>query len=139
MAKFDPVRGTLAREDAIERVARGCNPDWWVYMLNVGVEVFRSKPFAFTDDMERIRQNRQGPSTPENRAYGPLMRELKKMGVCEPTDQWAPSSQIINHRRFMRIWYSLIYAGPRISRPRRHTVMDPRQYDIWQDGEQHAE
>ena len=72
------------------------------------VTVARQKPTFFTDDIERVRQAKDGPSTHENRALGPLMKRAHKDLICEPTDQWVPSSQAGNHRRPMRVWRSLI-------------------------------
>jgi hypothetical protein len=127
---FDPVAGKHGRRDGMHRAARAADPAWWAFMLEAAREVARAKPFFFTDDLERLRVNREGPATPENRAIGPLMKEAQKLGICEPTDRWSPSSQKVNHGRYMRVWYSLIYVGPRISRPRRMHVIDPRQYDL---------
>lgn len=132
MAPFDPVAGESGKQDGMRRAARSADPEWWAFMLQVVREVARAKPFFFTDDLEQIRLNRGGPVTSENRAIGPLMKEVQKLGFCEPTDRWVPSSQKVNHGRYMRVWYSLIYQGPRIARPRRMTVIDPRQYDFLQ-------
>jgi hypothetical protein len=135
MSGFNPAAGEAGKVNGMDHAARACNPDWWAFMLAALAEVARKKPFLFTDDIEFIRQTRQGPRTHENRALGPLMREAQKLGICEPTDQWVPSSQGVNHRRFMRVWYSLIYQGPPVRKPRRRKISDPRQYDMWQ-GEQ---
>ena len=132
MAFDDPAGGTEAKKKGMERAARACNPEWWAFMLAAVVEIARAKPFFFTDDIERLRVQRQGPRTHENRAIGPLMMHAKKQGICEPTDQWAPSSQSVNHRRFMRVWYSHIYQGPKVRRPARRQINDPRQYDMLQ-------
>lgn len=133
---FDPAGGEAAKQDGMERAARACDPDWWAWMLERVTEVARAKPFLFTDDIELLRIQRGGPSTHENRALGPLMRHAQRLGICEPTDQWVPSSQQVNHRRFMRVWYSLIYQGPKVRKPRRKVINDPRQYAMWQ-GELH--
>jgi hypothetical protein len=130
MSPFDPVGGEAAKLDGMRRARRNADPEWWAYMLERVTEVARHKPFLFTDDIERLRMTRQGPSTHENRALGPLMREAQKNGVCEPTDYWVPSSQRVNHRRHMRVWFSLIYQGPKVRRPRRHRPPDPRQYAL---------
>lgn len=126
----DPVGGKIAKQIGMERALRAANPLWWQFMMEVARETARAKPFFFTDDLERIRQERQGPTTHENRAIGPLMIAAKNAGYCVPTDRWAESSQRVNHGRFMRVWYSLIYTGPKVKRPRSLKVIDPRQYDF---------
>ena len=103
-ATFDPAGGTAAKRTGMARAARACNPEWWAFMLAACAEVARRKPFFNTDDMERIRQDRQGPRTHENRALGPLMHAAQKLGICEPTDDWVEFAQHDNHRRPMRVW-----------------------------------
>ena len=91
------------------------------------VEVARKKPYFTIDDVERLRQHRRGPATHEHRAIGPLMLEAKRNQVCIPTEDHVESRQRVNHRRPMRVWYSLIYEGPKIRR-RRRKIIDPNQY-----------
>lgn len=126
---FDPAGGALDREDAIARVRRAANPEWWRWMYARVIEVARRKPVFTTDDIERLRQERDGPQTHENRALGPLMREASKQGVCATIPAWWPSSQRVNHRRPQQIWRSLIYEGPRL-RWRRPKPLDPNQYKL---------
>jgi hypothetical protein len=128
---FNPQAGTLAKQEGMQRAARSCNPIWWAWMLERVQEVARRKPYFNTDDIERLRQDRQGPRTHEKRAMGPLMKYAQKLGYCEPTDQWVSSSQDVNHRRPMTVWYSLIYAGEqKARRPRARRISDPRQYSL---------
>jgi hypothetical protein len=127
---FDPVAGEIDRDDSIARAWRAANPDWRAWMYERIVEVARKKPYFITDDMERLRTLRQGPSTHENRAIGPLMLQAQRDKICLPTDDWVQSAQRVNHRRWMRVWYSLVYEGPRFRRPRRRKIIDPRQFDI---------
>lgn len=131
---FDPIGGTIAKDEAIERVKRHADPQWWAWMLEGVKEVAQRKPVFNTDDIERLRQDRQGPRTHENRAIGPLMKTAQKLGYCIPTEDWVESSQKVNHRRPMRVWYSLIYKGPRtVRKPRTRVVHDPRQYNLLDD------
>lgn len=130
---FDPASGVWAKLDGMHRVASAANPEWWQFMAEATVEVARRKPFFFTDDIERLRLERNGPSTHENRAIGPLMKCIQRLGVCVPTDDWVESSQAVNHRRPMRVWRSLIYEGPKRNLPRlpKRMPIDPRQFDMW--------
>ncbi len=130
MTTFDPVGGSAAKQDGMDRAERHANPDWWLFMLAAARDVALRKEAYNTDDLERIRQDRQGPRTHENRAMGPLMREAQRLGYCVPTQDWTPSSQRGNHRRPMMTWYSLIYQGAPTRRPRRRKILDPRQLSL---------
>ena len=130
---FDAEGGAVDRDAAIAQADEVADPAWKAFMYAGIVEVARKKPFFITDDVERLRIVRQGPRTHENRALGPLMLQAARQGVCLPTDDWVQSAQRVNHRRWMRVWYSLVYEGPRVRRPRHRKLHDPRQYGIeWQ-------
>jgi hypothetical protein len=124
---FDPAGGASARDEAMARARRAANPEWVRWWSEATIEVARKKPYFTTDDIERLRSYRQGPRTHENRAIGPLMRDAMKNGVCLPTEDWVQSGQRVNHRRPMRVWFSLIYQGPK-HRYRRRRVIDPNQF-----------
>ncbi len=130
--RFDRDAARAGKNDGMDRAERAANPEWWRFMWAALIETAQRKPFLFTDDLEQIRLSRGGPETHENRAIGPLMREAVKQGVCEPTDHWVASSQRQNHGRFMRVWYSLLYQGPAVKRPKMRRPIDPRQPDLWQ-------
>ena len=130
MDGFAPAEGGGGKHEGMTRPAEHATPNGWAFMTGAGVEVARRKPRFTTDDLERIRQDRQGPRTHENRAMGPLMLDLCKRGVCVPTDDWFESQQRGNHKRPMRSWHSLIYQGPPIRRPTRRRIIDPRQLDM---------
>lgn len=123
--------GDAGKHDGMDRAKRAANPEWWRFMWAALIETAERKPFLFTDDIERIRLLRNGPLTHENRAIGPLMREAAKQRICTPTDHWVPSGQRQNHARSMRVWYSLLYKGRAVKRPRARRVIDPRQFDLW--------
>ena len=126
---FDPAAGRAGKADGMDRAQRHADPEWWRCMLECGREVALAKQIFDTDDLERVRLRRfHNAATHEHRALGPLMRELQKLGYCFPTQDWVESQQRQNHRRPMRVWFSLIYKGPAvIRRPRKRLVLDPRQ------------
>lgn len=127
---FDRGKGNEARRRGMRNAAQAADPVWWAYMLALVLEVAKRKPYLFTDDIERLRSERGGPTTHENRAIGPLMIAAKKNGWISPVDHWAQSSQVVNHRRHMRVWYSHLYTGPAVRKPRPRKVIDPRQFEM---------
>lgn len=125
----------MLKELGIKQARQAANPLWWSYMMALGKEICARKLYFTTDDLERLRQERGGPPTHENRAMGPLMLALKTTGICLPVlGDWSPSDQRVNHRRHMQVWQSLIYRGPQKPRPKRRNPIDPRQYDFTFDG-----
>lgn len=132
---FDPVAASAAKEEAMERAANHADPHWWQCMLECGYQVALAQPYFISDDLERMRLHRfHNASTHEHRATGPLMKELQKLGYCLPTQDWVESRQKVNHRRPMRVWFSLIYRGPLVvRRPRPRRLLDPRQLAMWQE------
>jgi hypothetical protein len=125
-----PLNSNWTHEAAAEgmaRAARGANPEWWRYMMELIIEVARRKPYLYTDDIERLRRERKGPETHEQRAMGPLMKWAKDAGIIARTHHLVPG------RWDKRVWFSLIYRGPdRPRRPRRLRIIDPRQYEMLQ-------
>lgn len=127
---FDPLVGAAGKTSGMARAARSCNPVWWQYMLELGQEIALRKPFLSADDLEFERYRRQGPTTHENRAMGPLMKYAARLGYWEPTQDFVESSQKVKHQRPMRVWHSLIYQGNSPIRYRRRKILDPRRYQL---------
>lgn len=48
------------------------------------------------------------PTTPDNRAMGPVMRRAKAAGMIEPTEAFRLTRQVKSHRAPRRVWRSLI-------------------------------
>jgi hypothetical protein len=96
----------------MDRALEAADEDWAAFMFRAVVNVAKRKEFFYGDDLERYRQQHNGPSTHENRALGPLMLQARRSLICEPTDRWVCSSQSINHRRPMRVWRSLVHVAP---------------------------
>jgi hypothetical protein len=119
------------KRDGMDRAERHADPHWWQCMLECGKAVAERKPFFITDDVVRLCSKlHPNASTHEQRALGPVLREMCRIGYCERTQDWIESSQAQCHRRPMRIWFSLIYRGPPVAKPRRHRVPDPRQFTM---------
>jgi len=109
MSGFNPQAGQAGKQLGMARAQRACNPVWWSFMAMCVTGVARRRELFTTDDLEWVRQTLNGPSTPEKRALGPLMKWAEGQDICEPTDMWLPSSQYACHRRPMRVWRSKIY------------------------------
>ena len=100
-----------AAEEGMNRVSGAANPEWWRYMTALLIEVARSKPYLYTDDLEALRRERKGPETHEQRAIGPLMKAAKKAGIIRRTPH------LISGRWDERVWASTLYQGARQSPP----------------------
>jgi hypothetical protein len=121
--------GSDGKREGMARAERSADPYWWSCMLESGREIALRKPYFFTDDVVGwCKEHHPNATTHEQRAIGPLMREMARREICEPTQDWVQSSQRQNHRRPMQVWWSLIYRGPGPrAKPRRHKPLDPRQ------------
>ena len=75
-------------------------------MFALVVEIARRQEYLFTDDVERLRRIRNGPTTHEQRALGPLMKAAEKAGIITKTDTLIPG------RWDKKVWLSLIYQQP---------------------------
>jgi hypothetical protein len=124
--------GDDGKQDGMGRAQRHADPYWWACMLESAKLAAERKPYLNADDVVRMcRERHPNVTTHENRANGPLMRTACQMGYFIPTDDWVVSGQRQNHKRPMMVWYSLIYKGVRVARPRRRpSVTDPRQYSM---------
>lgn len=120
--------GQHGKLQGMARVYRAANAQWKQCFLECGKEIAQHKPYFYTDDIVYLcRQRHPNASTHDYRAIGPLMRQMARLGYCEKTRQWFPSTQPQNHSRDMRVWWSLLYQGPRVRKPRRQRPLDPRQ------------
>jgi len=105
---FDAARARGERDVAMERVNANADADWKRFVTALVVEIAKKYSEFTTDDVERLRIARGGPSTPEGRAYGPIMLEAARRGVCRKTGRVRNSELVSNHGRPKQIWESLI-------------------------------
>ncbi len=73
-AVFNSIAARAARDTAMDRVDQAAAPAWKTFVAQLIVEVARTHTEFTTDDVERLRLQRHGPTTHERRALGPLMR-----------------------------------------------------------------
>jgi len=122
--------GEAEKRDGMARAWDNANPYWRLWTIEACKEVCERKPYLTTDEIEMLRLLRNGPITHEKRALGPVMKICEGLGYCVPLDRWWPSDEVTNHRRPKRVWYSLIYRGRKVRRPRARKIIDPRQYEL---------
>lgn len=103
--------GERRRDEGMGRANRAANPAWKACMYECIVVVARRKPFFTSDDVEARRVRIGGPTTHENRAFGPLMMQAQREGICLPTDRFENSRRAMEHARPLRVWQSLVYRG----------------------------
>lgn len=101
--------GERERDRGMGRAYRAANPAWKAFMYECIVVVARRKQYFTTDDVETRRVRIGGPTTHENRALGPLMRQAHRDGICYPTERFEPSRRAMEHARPLRVWQSLVF------------------------------
>lgn len=120
--------GDDGKREGMDRAERHADPHWWHCMLEAGKAVAEARPYFNADDLLAwMRVHHPNASTHELRATGPLMNAIGRLGYCVPTDDFVPSRQRLCHSTPRRVWFSLIYRGPQIRRPKRRRLLDPRQ------------
>ena len=121
--------GEEGKREGMDRAKRHADPHWWQCMIESTRAICRQQPYFNADDVVAMcRTNHPNASTHERRAVGPVIRDAARLGHCEPTDQWTPSTQPQCHKRPMRTWYSLTYSGAHpVPRPPRRKLLDPRK------------
>lgn len=113
------------------RAAQAADSHWWQCMLEAGKAVAERKPYFNADDLLAwMHRHHPNATTHELRATGPLMSAIGRLGYGVPTQDFVPSRQKACHATPRRVWYSLIYRGPRVPRPRKRKPHDPRQYEL---------
>ena len=126
--RIERLDALAAKEDGMARAEKHADPHWTRTMLILGVEVAKRKQRFIAPDIERLRREQHpNVTTHEPRAMGPLMMELHRLRVCDPTDEFKGSGHKSDHNNLSRIWVSKIYEGPyRVG----HRVIDPNQLDL---------
>lgn len=98
-----------ARDAAMAQVDQNASTAWKAFVYECIAIIARQKQIFTTDDVERLRKERGGPTTHEPRALGPLMMNARRNGLCKPTDKFMNSTQPVCHARPMRVWKSLMF------------------------------
>lgn len=96
--------GQLSLDQALATVADHADHRWTVAARRAVAHVAASgRPFT-TDDVWAELGADAGVSTHERRALGAVMRWAVKRGICEPTDDYRPSTRPECHKRPVRVW-----------------------------------
>ena len=92
-----------ARDEALERVEAGAEPDWQAAALAALEITARRLPDFISDDV----WDSGLPSTREDRALGPIFLAAARAGWIAKTDRVRPSRR--SHASGKPVWRSLIY------------------------------
>lgn len=105
------LTGYDLKRDGMDRVEVGANPEWKSLMLSLVERVAKEKSIFYSDDVFAMYNEIENPpSTPDKRAFGPVMRRAVKLGYCEKAGLAAVQSLRPNiHRSLMEPWRSLIF------------------------------
>jgi hypothetical protein len=108
---IDPAAAEAAKAAGMARAERSAAPEWWNFMLEAALAVARLNEYLTTDHVEDWRRSHGGPTTPERRALGPLMRTAARRGYFEKTGRVERSGMRVCHARDKAVWRSLVYQG----------------------------
>jgi len=97
-----------ARDDALERVEKNANEEWKARAYKVVRRLAYTQLFITTDDVWALLAGYE-ERTHEPRAMGAVMRRASRDLLIAPTDSIVNSSSVVNHKRALRVWRSLVY------------------------------
>ena len=101
---FDASAGEAARDEAIDRVGRSVDPEWYACVLDAIEHVAaRGRDFT-TDDVWEVLAEREVNRPRERRAMGAAMNRMKHAGVIVATDRMVPTARPEGHRNPKRVW-----------------------------------
>lgn len=106
---FDLPAGKAARDAAMDQIDENANEEWRLFMLEVIRETARRYEFFTTDRIYATASERNTPYVHDRRALGPLMTQMQKAFVIEPTERFDSSQRPVAHASPKRVWRSLIY------------------------------
>lgn len=105
---FDAPMAASKRDSAMAAV-EGNTPDETKAIFTAAIRTTaETKEFFTTDDAVKLIPEELLLQT-ECRVLGPLMRNLQKEGVAEPTMSFRKSDKVSCNCRPKRVWHSLIY------------------------------
>ena len=96
-----------ARENAIDRVERNADQEWFDQAVLAIHRVARVQSVLTSLDAQRV-----FPDTPrEPRAWGAAFRHARAAGWIEPTGRYVTTKRVKSHCRPVREWASRIYGA----------------------------
>lgn len=96
-----------ARDEALDRVAKGAGSEWVDHALGMIRLVALSRREFTSDDVWTVLE--QPPNDP--RALGAAMKMAVNRGICMPTGVFRRSVRVACHRRPVAVWSSCVYVG----------------------------
>lgn len=99
--------GKVERDKAVKQVAEHADGRWFAAAVRVVNELAMHQDTLTADEVLMIVE-RDGWTTPENRAMGAVMKYCQSKGIIEITDRFEPSSNKRKHASPTRVWRSLI-------------------------------
>lgn len=98
---------THAVTDALERVERHADREWFAAALKLGELLAFEKERWTTDDLwSAIEDTYPDLCTHDNRAMGAVMRKLKYQNVIRPSTLYVQSTRMSRHQAPIRVWMS---------------------------------
>jgi hypothetical protein len=98
---FDPDEGDRRRDESIADAERGAPPEWLTAARDIATAFI--EPWT-TDDLWHTLHERGIPGPREPRALGPVVINLYRAGLIEPTGRMVRSQRPVAHRNPKREW-----------------------------------
>lgn len=95
--------GEQAADAAIDQVRAGMDMAWYATAFRVVRQLGQSGKHFTTDDVWDA-LDKLPVATPEPRALGAVMRDAKRAGSIQPTNNYAKSRRAACHARPVRVW-----------------------------------
>lgn len=95
-----------ARDAALAQVDAGADPRWKALALDAVRRTCEQRAEFISDDVWEVGNL---PSTREDRALGPVLRQAARQGMCVKTDRVRPS--VRSHLSGKPVWRSLLVRG----------------------------
>jgi hypothetical protein len=106
---FDKDAARAARDASMDLVESNTSQAWRDAMRGITEDIARAREFFTSDAVFYLAGKRNMPFIHDRRAYGPVIMQARRDGICEPTDRFIQCRRESRHAAPLRVWRSLIF------------------------------
>jgi hypothetical protein len=106
---FDKDAARAARDTAMDAIESNTSQAWRDAMMAITVEVAKLREFFTSDAVFYIASKRNMPFIHDRRAYGPVIQQARRDGVCKKTERTVQCRRVSRHAGLLTVWQSLIF------------------------------